>query len=70
AVKKYQPCKRCKPPVLNAARGKSTAPDSSRLKSTEKKQQSNRCQAITKKGTRCKRKALPGSKYCRQHQPR
>jgi len=27
------------------------------------------CIAITKKGTRCKRMAQPGSKYCWQHQP-
>lgn len=26
-----------------------------------------RCQAITKKGTQCKRTASPGSKYCWQH---
>lgn len=26
-----------------------------------------RCQAITKKGTQCKRTAKPGSKYCWQH---
>lgn len=25
------------------------------------------CQAITKKGTQCKRKAKPGSNYCWQH---
>jgi outer membrane biosynthesis protein TonB len=25
------------------------------------------CQAITENGTRCPRRALPGSKYCRQH---
>lgn len=29
---------------------------------------SNRCQAITKKGTQCKRKAQKGSEYCWQHQ--
>lgn len=28
---------------------------------------SGQCQAITRDGTRCTRKALPGSKYCRQH---
>jgi hypothetical protein len=28
---------------------------------------SGRCQAITENGTRCTNKALPGSKYCRQH---
>ena len=27
-----------------------------------------RCEAITKKGTRCKNKALERSKYCRVHQ--
>jgi len=31
-------------------------------------QSSGRCQAITKAGTRCKRKASPGSRYCWQHQ--
>ena len=30
-------------------------------------QSSGRCQAITKAGTRCKRKATPGSNYCWQH---
>ena len=25
------------------------------------------CEAVTKKGNRCKRKALDGSKYCWQH---
>jgi hypothetical protein len=29
-----------------------------------------RCQAITKSGFQCKRKAKPGSKYCWQHQIR
>lgn len=28
---------------------------------------SERCQAITKKGTQCKRKAAEGSNYCWQH---
>lgn len=28
---------------------------------------STQCQAITKKGTRCKRKATPGSRFCWQH---
>ena len=27
-----------------------------------------RCEAITKAGTRCKRKAMTGGKYCKQHQ--
>ena len=25
------------------------------------------CEALTKSGTRCKRTALPGEKFCRQH---
>lgn len=29
--------------------------------------ESGRCQAITKKGTRCKRSAKPGSNFCWQH---
>ena len=28
----------------------------------------HQCEAYTKKGTRCKRKAMPGSRYCWQHQ--
>jgi hypothetical protein len=35
------------------------------LKSGDGEQQ---CEALTKKGTRCKRKAMPGSRYCWQHQ--
>ena len=38
--------------------------------SGEKKTSSGQCAAITKKGTRCKRKAEPGSIYCWQHQPK
>ncbi len=30
----------------------------------------SRCQAVTKAGTPCKNRPLPGSRYCRQHQPR
>jgi len=29
---------------------------------------SGQCEALTTKGTRCKRKAVPGSRYCWQHQ--
>ena len=31
-------------------------------------QEAARCEAITKAGTRCKRKAAVGRKYCKQHQ--
>lgn len=32
------------------------------------KESTKRCEATTKKGTRCKAKALEKSKYCRAHQ--
>lgn len=32
--------------------------------------ETGRCQAVTKKGTPCSRKARPGSRYCWQHQPK
>jgi polyribonucleotide nucleotidyltransferase len=34
---------------------------------TTNKSSSGQCQAITKNGTRCPRRALPGLKYCREH---
>lgn len=36
-------------------------------KSNIRQTSGGRCQAITKKGTRCKRNADPGSNYCWQH---
>jgi hypothetical protein len=63
AVERYSPCSVCKPPVMQ---GKQEAVQS-RIPSVKEKAYSGRCQAITKKGTQCKRKARPGSKYCWQH---
>ena len=55
----YGACKVCKPPVLNSI---------SITKPTKTKSYtSGRCQATTKKGTRCKRSAKSGSSYCWQH---
>lgn len=34
----------------------------------EKAPERVQCEALTKSGTQCKRKALPGGKLCRQHQ--
>jgi hypothetical protein len=51
---------------IRAERG-ALAPDSASSKS---KSASRQCAAITKKGTRCKRRAAPGSIYCWQHQPK
>jgi len=58
----YAPCKICKPPVLAATAGAVTA--APRVQATT---DPGRCQAITKKGTPCTRRAMPGSKYCWQH---
>lgn len=62
AVKKYGPCLNCKPPVLaSSSTAKPTA--NARAKASD-----GQCEATTKKGTRCSRKAQPGSRYCWQHQ--
>ncbi len=66
ASTRYGPCSICRPPVLSASvtpatpvTPKSVAPPSATT--------SGRCQAITKKGTQCSRRARPGSSYCWQH---
>jgi endonuclease YncB( thermonuclease family) len=43
------------------------APTASTTRSRSAPVSSGRCMAITKKGTRCKRNASPGSSYCWQH---
>jgi len=59
----YAPCKVCKPSGNSAAYvGKS------KEKSQTKAIAGGQCQARTKKGTQCKRKASSGSMYCWQHQ--
>ena len=57
ASSRYAPCKVCSPPV-----SPSYKPSKKRSSSS-----STRCQATTKKGTQCKRKAKQGSSYCWQH---
>lgn len=63
AAASYSPCGVCKAPVLA---GQPPAAKAGRAA----KAQSGQCQAITKKGTQCKRQAEPGSSYCWQHQPK
>lgn len=51
-------------------KSKSKTPTKSKTKTASKSSagtSSGQCQAITKKGTQCKRKAAAGSKYCWQH---
>ena len=38
------------------------------INKNSKQVENRQCQAITKEGKQCKRKALPGSNYCWQHQ--
>ena len=57
-------CKICKPPFRQSlgivSKSKKTAGENSQ----------NRCFAITKKGSRCKRKTRIGNNFCFQHLPR
>jgi micrococcal nuclease len=79
AAAKYQPCKVCKPPVWSAAPlvvapVPSPRPDVERARtvparpaSVSPAASSGRCQATTRKGTQCSRKAQAGRSYCWQH---
>ncbi|MCX6168690.1 MAG: hypothetical protein NTX65_05100 [Ignavibacteriales bacterium] len=66
----YSACSRCNPPTQVNKKEKATINTQSQIKEKVKSSSevtSSQCQAITKKGTQCKRKAEPGSKYCWQH---
>lgn len=63
----YQPCRVCSPPTSGAAKIISPSQKSIQKQSTTGGGE-GRCEAITKKGTRCTRKAQAGSRYCWQHQ--
>ena len=65
ASKKYTPCTRCFAPAMSDSTQDSGA-DKAMAVSTQSVRP-HQCQAITKKGTRCKRTARPGSGYCWQH---
>ena len=63
----YQPCKVCKPPKAENSEA-TNKPSTRKVEKQSNTQNDGRCQAITKKGTRCKRRAKDGSRYCWQHQ--
>lgn len=71
AAARYAPCGICKPPLLTASSKPEGRPsrDGQSVRPAPKKAPSGdgRCQAKTKAGTQCKRKAKPGSDYCWQH---
>jgi hypothetical protein len=70
------PCSVCNPPRLRnsadkASRGSTITPAVSHTPfqtAPTPPADSGRCQATTKKGTQCSRRAQPGSHYCWQHQ--
>jgi endonuclease YncB( thermonuclease family) len=71
----YGPCSICRPPALNDSGAKGSgakvppvvkaAPESA--PATTQPATSGRCQATTKKGTQCSRRAQARSSYCWQH---
>jgi micrococcal nuclease len=82
AVKQFGPCSVCQPPVLTAKSADAESPQAhdgepahaSRppapqpsAKASAPAQKSGQCQAITKKGTQCSRRAQAGNVYCWQH---
>lgn len=75
AIRSYSPCSRCNPPTeVSEEKGSTEKKDAvkkdGQTQEKVQKQQtstSGRCQATTKKGTQCKRKAKAGSSYCWQH---
>ena len=64
AAARYGPCSRCSPPTLASPAGSTGAVSSGAATGTY----DGRCQAITKKGIQCSRRAQVGSGYCWQHQ--
>ena len=71
-VGSHGPCSVCKPPTLrDSAARTSTTPSASPAAPPSAPTQpasDGRCQATTKKGTQCSRRAQAGSSYCWQHQ--
>lgn len=77
AAEKYEPCGVCKPPKYKKTgktntepqKERTTAPKKTSTTTTKSKStvSSSRCQAITKKGTQCKRNAQSGRNFCWQH---
>lgn len=66
--KGYTPCKKCNPdqsPKSNS--NTNLLPDNNSQVKSQNDIKEQQCEAITKSGTRCKRKAQSGSKYCWQH---
>jgi micrococcal nuclease len=65
---RYEPCSVCKPPTLRATGNPPATVQAERPPTPTQPATAGQCQAITKKGTQCSRKAQAGSTYCWQHQ--
>jgi micrococcal nuclease len=64
---RYEPCSVCKPPTLRATGNPPVTVQAERPPTPTQPTTAAQCQAITKKGTQCSRKAQAGSNYCWQH---
>lgn len=61
----YTPCARCKPP---GGKPSPVKPQKEvKTKGSSGARPAEQCEATTKNGTQCKRRAQPGSRYCWQH---
>jgi hypothetical protein len=69
ASKTYGACKICRPPVALIASTVAPRMPADAVSATRAPIRDGRCQATTKKGARCKRKARAGTTFCWQHTP-
>ena len=69
AAARYGACKNCKPPVPKGAPATAAAVPATKAPPVERAAPvaGGRCQATTKKGTQCSRKAQAGRSFCWQH---
>ena len=68
AVLRLGPCSVCKPPTLGDSTKAAVVVQATPQPTPTPPADSGQCQAITKKGTQCSRRAQAGSSYCWQHQ--
>jgi hypothetical protein len=67
AAARYGACKNCKPPILTTTAAPAAVTSSPRQTPAARAVVSGQCQATTKKGSQCSRRAQHGRSYCWQH---
>jgi hypothetical protein len=68
AAARYSPCRICKPPLVTTSDVIPASPGTpERVAPASRVSESVQCQATTKKGTQCSRRAKAASRYCWQH---